>query len=560
MIRSQLLRIWKTLGRYGLLLMALSAGAGAQAPQSPLAHHGASAQDPSGRCSALLQLALPATTIVSATAMAPGPFQARSMSEETQLPAYCRIEGRISPEKGSEIRFEVWMPLTGWNGRLYGAGNGGFAGTISYSPGLVEAIQRNSAGVSTDTGHASPSIAPNEDGSWALGRPERITDFGHRALHLATINAKAIISAFFGRPANHAYFTACSNGGRQGLMEAQRYPEDYDGIIAGAPAYHFTALAADFIWNWQALAAPGVQFPASKVRLIQSAVLKACTSGTAGYVQDPEQCRFDPRALLCGREETDQCLTAPQVDALARIYSGPRTANGKRLYPGFAPSGGEVGSEPGSGWDGWIFPTENLRAAQPKYANGLLRYFVSGVQTDLAQFNFDTDYPPFEQKLAPLIDATDSDLGRFAARGGKLILWHGWADPAVPPKGTIDYASRVDAKLGLRKSRDTMRLFMVPGVQHCFGGPGPNSLGQFTAPSQPADARYDMAAALERWVEKGIAPEHIWARHSSDSMAGALDWRRADSTDVKLVCAYPKVAVAGELAGQEHCFIPSKSK
>jgi len=203
--------------------------------------------DASARCENLVHTALAGTTITSARAVAAGPFKAPFMLGEAQVPAHCRIEGRTSPELGSDIRFEVWMPLLGWNGRLYGAGNGGFAGVISYSPGLVEAVQRGGAGVSTDTGHGIASLAAADDGSWADGHPERIRDYGYRAVHLSTVNAKALVATFYRQPIRRAYFASCSNGGRQALMEAQRYPEDYDGIIAGAPAYDWTGLAANFI-------------------------------------------------------------------------------------------------------------------------------------------------------------------------------------------------------------------------------------------------------------------------------------------------------------------------
>jgi Tannase and feruloyl esterase len=498
------------------------------------------------RCAALSRTTLADTTITSADVVAAAPFKAPFMSRESQMPAHCRVQGRISPEPGSDIRFEVWMPLSGWNGRLYGLGNGGFAGTISYSPGLVEAIQRGGAGVSTDTGHESESRAPAEDGSWAKGHPERIRDYGYRAIHLAAINAKALVAAFYGKPPHHVYFASCSNGGRQALMEVQRFPEDYDGLIAGAPAYDFTGLVTDHIWTSQAQQPAGAAIPASKVPAIQAAVLRACAAGASqrgALIDDPPRCKFDPRVMLCRGEDSDACLTAPQVTTLQKIYAGPRTSTGQPLYPGFPASGAEVGTMPGSGWDGWIFAPAGGEALQHKYAAAVLSDFVTRLQTDIGHFDFDRDYSSFKSELAPTLDATDSDLSRFAARGGKLILWHGWADPAIPPQHTIDYFDAVRSTLGRDKADRMMRLFMVPGVQHCFGGPGPNSFGQFPPPSRPADPHSDLSAALEQWVEDGVPPDDLIAHHASNPLLGALEWREADRGRSTLLCAYPKIAV-----------------
>lgn len=510
----------------GSLLLAMAPGLGAAANASV-------------RCTELLRATLADTVITSATAV-----------PAAQVAAHCRIQGRISPEAGSDIRFEVWMPLSGWNGRLYGIGNGGFAGTIATSPGLANTVQRGGAGVSTDTGHRSESPAPAEDGSWAKGHPERIRDYGYRAIHLAAVNAKALVAAFYGKAPHHAYFASCSNGGRQALMEVQRFPEDYDGVIAGAPAYDFTGLTADFIWNVQAQQPAGAAIPASKVPALQAAVLQACAAKHGGLIDDPPSCRFDPHVLLCKGEDSDACLTAPQVAALQKIYSGPRTSTGQQIYPGFSAAGAEVGTIPGDGWDGWILAPAGREAHQPKYAAALLADFATKVQTDSEHFDFDRDYPSFKSELAADLNATDPDLGRFAARGGRLILWHGWADPAIPPQHTIDYFNAVQTTLGREKAARVLRLFMVPGMQHCFGGTGPNSFGQFTAPPPPAEPHSDLSAALEQWVEKGVAPDDLIAHHAANPLLGALDWRQADPGKTTLLCAYPKIAV------ENHCATP----
>jgi acetyl esterase/lipase len=494
------------------------------------------ADDSSARCAALAQLSLPDSTITAARAVDAGPFKSANVPIEIKLPAHCRIEGRISPEPGSDIRFEVWLPLSGWNGRLYGAGNGGFGGDISYVPGLAGAIQRGAAGVSTDTGHTGGA----EDGSWAKGQLARLKDYGYRAVHLSAVDAKAIAAAFYGHAPSKAYFTSCSNGGRQGLIEAQRYPEDYDGIIAGAPAFDWTGVAADFIWNTRALRAQDASIPTSKLPALQAAVRKACSGDH--FVNDPRTCKFDPGSMLCASGDSDSCLTAPQVGALRKIYAGPSTANGVSIYPGFSASGAEIGTLPGSGWDGWILAPPGRGSNQEKYPREMLANFTTTLKTDVEHFDFDRDYPVFKAELAPLINATDADLHRFAEHGGKLILWHGWADPALPPLRTVEYFERVRTTMGAKTADNMLRLFMVPGVQHCLGGPGPNSFGQFGASTHSANPEEDLSLALERWVETGSAPKDLLARHADNPLVAALDSIVPATGETALICAYPKIA------------------
>jgi acetyl esterase/lipase len=493
--------------------------------------------DSSARCAALAQLSLPDSTITAARAVDAGPFKSANVPIEIKLPAHCRIEGRIAPEPGSDIRFEVWLPLSGWNDRLYGAGNGGFGGDISYVPGLAGAIQRGAVGLSTDTGHTGGA----EDGSWAKGQLARLKDYGYRAVHLSTVNAKAIAAAFYGHPPAKAYFTSCSNGGRQGLMEAQRYPEDYDGIIAGAPALDWTGVAADFIWNTRALHAQGASIPTSKLPALQAAVRRACGAGDH-FVNDPRACKFDPRSLSCASGDADSCLTAPQVAALRKIYAGPSTSKGVSLYPGFSASGAEIGTPPGSGWDGWILAPPGRGSNQEKYPREMLANFTTTLATDIERFDFDRDYPVFKSELAPIINATEADLHRFAEHGGKLILWHGWADPALPPLRTVEYFERVRSLMGAENADNMVRLFMVPGVQHCLGGPGPNSFGQFGASTHSANPEEDLSLALERWVETGSAPKDLLARHADNPFVAALDSIVPATGETELICAYPKIA------------------
>jgi len=266
--------------------------------------------------------------------------------------------------------------------------------------------------------------------------------------------------------------------------------------------------------------------------------------------------------MLCKHEDSDSCLTAAQVTALQQIYAGPRTSTGQIIYPGFPASGAEAGTVAGTGWDGWIFAPAGGVTNQTKYSAALLAHFATQLQTDVEHFDLDRDYPVFKSELGPVLDATNADLSGFAARGGRLILWHGWADPALPPQHTIDYFDAVRTTMGTASADRMLRLFMVPGVQHCFGGPGANSFGQFTAPPRPADPHADLSGALERWVEEGVPPDDLVARHASKPLLGALDWHAADPHNTTLLCAYPKVAVLkgranSARAGSYRCVTPA---
>ena len=467
------------------------------------------------------------------------------------LPAYCRVAARLSPEPGSDIRMEVWLPLAAWDGRLSASGNGGFAGSIEYA-GLATAIRGGQVGLSTDTGHVGSAI----DGAWARGRPERVRDYGWRAVHVSTVAAKAITTRVYGRPPERSYFASCSNGGRQALMEAQRFPDDYDGVIAGAPALDFTGAATAMIWDTQALAAPGAMIPASQTARVQSAVLAACDEADGrrdGLVADPRKCRFDPTVLACGAAGAPGCFSPAQVEALRRIYAGPRAPNGRQLYPGFPPSGGEVGAMPGSGWDGWIFAPANRPSNQSIYPNALLEDFTTPSLGRVATFDFARDPARLEAALAGDLDAKDPDLSRFLAHGGKLILWHGWADPALPPGRTLSYYQAVVDHAGPRAASG-VRLFMTPGVQHCFGGPGLNSFGQAGSPPPGAGPDDHLVAALQAWVENGRVPEQITARHREDALVGAMDPLGAPAQATGLMCAWPKTPIGDR--GQEICREP----
>jgi feruloyl esterase len=427
------------------------------------------------------------------------------------------VSARARPTRRSDIRFEVWLPLSRWNGRLAGAGNGGFAGYISYSPGLIEAVQAGEVGVSTDTGH----IGAADDGAWAEHRPERLIDYGWRAVHLSTMAAKALIRRFYGRPVRYSYFDSCSNGGRQGLMEAWRFPTDYDGIIAGAAVWSWTSQALTQIWNEQSQARPGARISAPQANLMQAEVRRQCAVGAAGYLSDPRRCSFDVSHLSCGSTASRLCFTPAQIDALQRIYSGPRDASGRRLWFGFVPSGGEVGTMPNWGWDGWILrPESGQPASESAYPRAFLSSFQQTPFADIDHFDFDRDVRLLQISLASKVDVTP-DLRRFFGRGGKLILWHGWADPAVPPDGSIEFRRRMAGYAGAAAVNRDSRLFMVPGVQHCFGGPGPNDFGAIASPSRAASPDRNLGAAIRSWVEGRRAPKYFIGSHVDFSSSQA---------------------------------------
>lgn len=482
-------------------------------------------------CEKLAELKLANTTITAAQSVAAGAFTPATGSAAPfkDLPAFCRVTGVIKPTPDSEIKFEVWMPSSGWNGKFQGIGNGGFAGTITQSA-LGAAVARGYATASTDTGHTTT------DASWALGHPEKIVDYGHRGVHEMTEKAKSIIGAFYGNGPKHSYFASCSNGGRQALMEAQRYPNDYDGLIAGAPANQFTHILSGFMWNLQAtLNDPESYISSAKLKAIETAALAACDARdgvTDLVIDDPAKCGFDPSVLLCKGAETDACLTEKQVAALKKIYSGPRDSKGEPIVPGFLP-GGETGP---AGWSAWITGSGQNRGLQFFFATQTFANMVyKNPAWDFKSFNLDKDSKLADEKLAPILNATDADLKAFKARGGKLIMYHGWSDAALPPVNTINYFQSVVAKMGQRDASSFIRLFMVPGMQHCAGGPGPNNFGAFVGATS-SDAQHDMSLALERWVEDGIAPDQIIA-----SKRQGID-PAIPPTRTRPLCPYPQVA------------------
>ena len=470
-------------------------------------------------CESLLTLSLPHTTVTLAQPVAAGAFspsaqpqgRGQPASAFQQLPAFCRVAATSTPSSVSEIRIEVWMPLAGWNGKFQGVGNGGYAGTITYTAGsgglergMAEALKRGYATASTDTGHTI------ETGSAFLQHPVKLVDYGYRAVHEMTVAAKAIVAAFYGAGPKLSYWNGCSLGGRQGLMEAQRFPEDYDGIIAGAPANPQTRLS---VWNvyvgHAALKDSASTIPASKFPMIHRAVLDRCDALdglTDGLIGDPSRCNFDFKSLACSGEDSASCLTATQV-VTARTLTSPaiHPRSGETIFPGLA-----LGTELG-----WAL---RIGGPAPNPLGGdFVRYAVFK--------NPDWDWRTFDLETAVAqadrIEVTDAsaDLRAFMRRGGKLLLYHGWADANFSAQSTIDYYRKVVDTIGSAPQHaDSLRLFLAPGMGHCGGGAGPNT--------------FDMVAALERWVENSEAPAVIVASHRTD---GKLDRTRP-------LCPYPQVA------------------
>lgn len=456
-----------------------------------------------------------------------------TLPELKGVPPFCRVTAELTPSPDSDIKIEVWMPLSGWNGKYEGQGNGGFAGSIDYG-GMAGSVSRGFATAGTDTGHAGSAT----DASWALGHPEKIIDFGYRAIHEMTETAKIIIKAFYGQRPKRSYFSSCSNGGREALMEAQRFPEDYDGIIAGAPANFWTHLLTAAVFDIQALQTnPESYIPAAKIPAISSAVLAACDAEdgvTDGIINDPTRCRFRPAALLCKGAESEKCLTRLEVTALEKIYAGPRSSKGEQIFPGFVP-GGEEG--PG-GWSAWI--TGRTPGSSLQYAFGT-NYFGDMVYEnpawDFRSFDVDKGLQLADNKTARFLNATDTNLKPFQSRGGKLILYHGWSDAAISPLNTIQYYKKAVADMDVQIAESFLRLYMVPGMQHCAGGPGPSFFGQLTSSKTAGDLQHDIQTALDQWVEKGLKPDKIVATkyvNDSDPAQGVKMTRP--------LCPYPQIA------------------
>ena len=460
-------------------------------------------------CGALSAIALPNTTITTAQVVEAGnytPPTPGAAEGSVALPAFCRVAATLKPTQDSDIKIEVWMPASGWNGKYQAVGNGAFSGAIAY-PAMVRALQRGYATSSTDTGHAGGSA------SFALGHPEKVIDFGWRAVHEMTVAAKKIIATYYEAGPKYSFWNGCSAGGRQAMKEAQRFPADFDGIIAGSPGLDWTGRAAQAVRIAKTLEkTESARLSQTETQALHRAVVQACDALDGlkdGLIEDPARCTFDPAVLQCKGSDGTACLTAPQVETARLMYSTAVNPKSKRGITGLAP-GSELGWTP-MGW------TASARAT------GLdqFRFIVFNDPVwDVQKFDFDSDIVRAEEIDAGTINALEPDLKPFIDRGGKLIQYHGWSDPQISPGSSTQYYTRVrDALGGAGRIANAYRLFMAPGMAHCGGGEGPNA--------------FDMVTALEQWVEHGKAPDQIVASHST---GGVVDRTRP-------LCPYPQAAV-----------------
>lgn len=461
-------------------------------------------------CESLASQKLPNATITMAVPVAAGAFAPAGGggrgggAQFSDLPAFCRIAATLKPTSDSDIKIEVWMPASNWNGKFEAVGNGGWNGNID-SGALATALRRGYAAAATDTGHEGGA------GVW-MQSAEKRADFGSRAVHEMTVKAKSLINAFYGNDARLSYFNGCSAGGRQALKASQVYPTDFDGIIAGAPALNTTGRAIFAVWIGQNMHKEEASYiPPSKYPALHDAVLQACDAldGVKDRViENPRQCKFDPKVLQCSAGDSASCLTSPQVQSAQTMYKPVVNSRTKKeVFPGL-----EYGSE--MGWATFGGPQPFPIGTQ------MFQYMVFQNQSwDYKTLNYDADMTAVEKIENGAINAMDPNLKAFFAHGGKMIQYHGWADQQIPSGSSVEYYQSVlDTMGGIGKVKDNYRLFMVPGMGHCGGGDGP--------------ASFDMLASIEQWVEKGKAPDSIPAAHLSNG--------QPDRT--RILCPYPQVA------------------
>ncbi|MDP4238214.1 MAG: tannase/feruloyl esterase family alpha/beta hydrolase [Bacteroidota bacterium] len=439
------------------------------------------------------ELKLPGVTIDEIQDVSTGNFTLKDGQKITGLPSFLRVACTSRPSKDSNIRIEVWIPENNWNGRFLGTGNGGGAGWISYGA-LQSGVMRGFVTANTDMG-TSPSAYE------AVGHPEKWADFGYRSTHEMTVIAKAILQLYYKKTPYHSYFVGCSTGGQQALMEAQRYPEDYDGIIAGAPANNRTHLHASFIWNLKANNQFGVKpiISQHKMELLSKLVIKNCGGKDGGapgdnFLTDPRIIKFEYLALpQCPNDaQTDSCFSEAEINALKKIYSGPiNPRTGERIYSPL-PLGSAY-----------------LESTAPHL---YLINWVFGKDYDFEKFDFDHDMEKVDSVLAPLLNANDPNLDRLKKRGGKILMYTGTADQLVEFEDALNYYERViEKQKGLKETQNFFRFFLVPGMGHCGGGPGLTEFGQGLSRKVVQDGEHDILTAMINWVEKKIAPEKMIA-------------------------------------------------
>ena len=432
-------------------------------------------------CGDLARLALPNGKVTSAALVAPGAFQQPAgpgappgvgAGAYADLPQFCRVQATLAPSGDSDIKVEVWLPSAGWNGKFVGIGNGIWAGQLSYSQ-LADPLKRGYAVATTDTGHSGNGLTAE----WAIGHPEKLVDFGHRAVHEMTVTAKRAIAAFYGRAPEKSYWNSCSTGGRQGLMSAYRYPEDYDAISAMAPANPMTDLMAQSMWaGWQPNRAPGAMVPVPQMAAVHRAAVAQCDKDDGledGLIGRPEACRFDPGSV--------EGLTDAQVETLRAIYRGP---------PGLP--GWPVGSE---------LQLAALTQGPQPFPVALTYYsmLVFGDQPDWdwKSFDYERDTLRGREYGAGILDVPAAGLSEFFARGGILLMSHGWSDGLIPATNALRFYDQLMPTLNPDAAASQFRLFMAPGMDHCAGGEGPSE--------------FDTLGVIDEWATSGTAPQRILA-------------------------------------------------
>jgi feruloyl esterase len=460
--------------------------------QLPTQAFGKSLSPSAQSCEALMALTLPNTTITSAKLVAAGAFSGPQDRYErydfTTLPAFCRVTAVLKPTSDSDIKIEVWMP-TNWNNKFEAVGNGGWAGSILNSA-MAAAVGSGYATASTDTGHQGNSA------SFALGHPEKLIDFSYRAIHEMTVQAKSIISAFYGKSQTVSFFNGCSLGGHQGLTEADKFPADFDAIVSGDPALNWARLHIARVWiNSIVHRSENSYIPPAKYPMIHDAVLGVCDAMDGvkdGVLEDPTRCHFNPKVLECKGEDTPTCLTTAQVETAQALYGpvkSPKT--GAQVQPVLLQPGSELT---------WA----TLAGPEPlSLALDAFKYLLyKDPQWDWRHFNPATDLDAALGMDTGFADFNDATLKPFFDRGGKLLMYHGWSDQQIPAMGSVEYFNRQVKELGRGIVGKSIELYMVPGMYHCRGGPGTDT--------------FDKMAAIEKWVSTGKAPDQILASHLAE--------------------------------------------
>jgi feruloyl esterase len=451
-------------------------------------------------CENLKSLAIPRATITAAELAPAGPFVrpggpgpgAPGPKSAGSLPAHCRVTMVLQPTSDSNINVELWMPAENWNGKFLAIGNGGWAGSIQGYGDMQEGLRRGYATAATDNGH---SAADGPNGMFALGHPEKVVDFAYRAVHDMAVKSKRVIAAYYAQPLQYSYFKGCSTGGRQAVMSAQRYPGDFDGIIGGALAnrhihMHTSAVASSIHLSRN----PNQAIPEAKAKFVNKAVMEKCDTLKEGFLNNPRQCALDFSSLLCKGADSDSCITEGQLRTIEEFYGGLKNSKGELIFSGQS-LGNSLPAMPSTNQTPNAFVWDTVR--------------ILGFQNadyDWHSFDLDRDMPRIDAS-AGFVDAVDPDLRGFEGHGGKLLLYAGWNDTAIPPENTIYYYENVLKEMG-SKQDDWMRLFMVPGMGHCSGGSGPHS--------------FDTLSALEKWREEGIAPDQIMGSNPQSGLKRPL--------------------------------------